>query len=180
MGEPKIGWRRLENENAWVGVRGRFKFFTLRVTHPTLLTDDEAELDNQPFLLTYHMDSARPENLKPMTLSEAQAHAEHELDNWLYKAGLIEGEPLTPTRHAVNSALSIVEACQADGLRGLVSEYERERFAERIALYTVLSTLTELATVKEQVEGGADPVLVVLEKRREQLYEVMKDLKELI
>jgi hypothetical protein len=180
MGESKIGWRRLENENAWVGVRGRFKFFTLRVTHPTLLTDDEAELDSQPFLLTYHMDSARPENLKPMTLSEAQAHAEHELDNWLYKAGLIEGEPLTPTRHAVNSALSIVEACQADGLRGLVSEYERERFAERIALYSTLSTLTELATIAQKAQDSEGHVADVLEQHREQLYEVMKSLKELI
>lgn len=179
MNEPKIGWKRREGENAWTGVRGRIKFFTLRIVEPDEITDEQAELHDWRFLLVYHTENARQAHLEPMPLSAAKAHAERELDLWLAKAGLVEGEPFTPTRHAINSAQNIIDACVADGIRGLVTEYERERFAERIALYSVLSTLTELATITHAV-GDEVNLADAIEKRREELYEVMKGLKELI
>lgn len=179
MDEKKIAWRHLENENAWVGVRGRFKFFTLRInTHEFMVSDLEAERRDFPYLLTHHMDSARPEHLVEMSLSKAQAHAERELDEWLAKAALTEPEALTPTQHKINSALGIVEACIEDGIRGLVTEYERQRFAERIALYCVLSILTELAMVKQVAQDKEISVADAIERRREELYEIMIELKE--
>lgn len=180
MNEKKIGWRRLNGENAWIGVRGRVKFFTLRTLDREIVSDEVIEGQQISYLLTYHADNGRPEQLTPMKLSEAQAHAERELENWLAKAGLAEDPQITPAQHAIASALSIVEACWEDGISMLTTDDARVTLATRIALYTALTTLTELAMIKEQIEGDADPVLVVLEKRREVLYEVMTSLKEII
>lgn len=181
MNEKKIAWKRVEGEDVWIGVRGRVKFFTLRLQlHGDGWDNTKIEQYQLPFALTYHMDGAKSENLNRMTLAEAQRHAEIELDNWLAKAGLIEQEPLTPLTHAINSAVAIVEACMEDGLPGPASEYDRRRYGERIALYTTLTTLTELAVVQQRVKDDAEPFLVALEKRREVLYEVMTSLKDMI
>jgi len=180
MSEKKIAWRRLDGQNAWIGVRGRFRFFTLRVIDRNVLADESAEKLDLTFLLTYHMDNGRPETLNPMKLHEAQEHAERELDEWLHKTGLEEDLQLTPTRHAIDSALGIVEACIEDGIKSLANEYGRQQFAQRIALYSTLVSLRELATIKEGIEKDATPSLLVLKERREQLYEIMTDLKEMI
>jgi hypothetical protein len=177
MSESKIGWRKLEGESAWVGVRGRIKFFTLRTSACDGL---EAESYTLPYTLVSHVESAKQETLKPMRLAEAQAHAERELDNWLAKAGLVEPEKPSPLQHAINSALSIVEACIEDGVKSLGSEYGRQQFAQRIALYCTLSTLTELATIAQKAQDSEGHVADVLERRRKVLYEVMTDLKEMI
>lgn len=182
MSDTKIGWRRLDGENAWVGVRGRVKFFTLRIdTHNWLMGKEvEDESNTFVFTLTYHMDGGRSEGLVKMTLSEAKVHAEKELDEWLAKAGLVKPEPPTLTQRAIASALDIVEACRKDGITSLATDDGRVTLARCIALYTTLSTLTEIAVIKEGIEATNEPVLVLLERRREELYEVMADLKELI
>jgi hypothetical protein len=182
MSESKIGWKRVKGEYAWIGVRGRVTFFTLRFSpqHPDAWDNVDIEYADLPFKLIYHMDSRRAEDLIPMKLAEAQAHAERELDNWLAKAGLVEPEKPSPLQHAINSALGIVEACIEDGVRSLGSEYGRQQFAQRIALYCTLSTLTELATIAKKAQDSEGHVADVLERRREVLYEVMTDLKEMI
>lgn len=182
MDEKKIAWKRVEGKYAWIGVRGRFTFFTLRFSpqHPDAWDNVDIEHAEVPFFLTYHADNGRQEKLKPMKLADAQAHAEAELDSWLAKAGLIE--PPTPTllQHEIDSAAGILKACWDDGIKGMSSDYDRERLAERIALYCVLAKLAEMATIRWKVENENEPVIPLMEARREQLYEVMIDLKERI
>jgi hypothetical protein len=182
MNEKKISWRRLEGKYAWLGTRGRVTFFTLRFSpqHPDAWDNVGIEYADLPFKLIYHMDSRRVEDLTPMKLAEAQAHAERELDNWLAKAWLTEPEPPTPVQHALNSALDIVEACKEDGITSLTTPGVGQQMAARIALYATLRTLTELAVIKQRTQDTEGHLAAEMEKRREELYEVMTDLKEII
>jgi hypothetical protein len=182
MSEPKIGWRKLEGEHAWVGVRGRVKFFTLRLTarDPRAYDGVKIEYYELPYALTYHTVDGKQETLKLMRLADAQAHAERELDSWLVKAGLVEPEKPTPVQHALNSAMNIVDACREDGITSLSTDDGRVTLAARIALYSTVSTLTELAVIKGRTQDTEGHLAAEMEKSREELYEVMTDLKEII
>lgn len=183
MSDPKIGWRKLDGENAWVGVRGRVKFFTLRLKakDPKAYEGMGVETYELPYALTYHTVDSKQENLNLMRLAEAQAHAERELDNWLAKAGLIDVEPPTPANKAVESAQAIVNACVEDGVTSLVNTDHQDRLATRIAFYVVASVMDELGQLKiKALEKGEEPTVRMINDRREELTEVFSELAEIL
>lgn len=182
MTESKIGWRRLDGENAWVGVRGRVRLFTLRLnTRDTEWDNIQAETYELPYMLTQHMDNGKEERLVPMKLSEAQRHAERELDNWLAKAGFVEPEPPTLVDQAVQSAMAIVDACVNDGIKSIMDSASQERMATRIAFYVLASSMDELGKLRQKaIETDSSSATLLLSDRRAELAEVFAELGEML
>lgn len=183
MDEKKIAWKRVEGKYAWIGVRGRFTFFTLRFSpqEPDAWENVSIEHADVPFVLTYHADNGRQEKLNPMHLAEAQAHAERELDEWLAKTYLIDLEPPTPANQAVESARAIVEACVNDGVKSIMDPDDQDRLATRIAFYAMASVMGELGKLHQQaIDEGLNPVAALLTDRRAELAETFRDLGEIL